>query len=166
MEYLLRLIPYVIVPPDEEVILLRGGKFKKKLRCGFYLKWPIYDTIYNIVITEQVANLDNQRVEDKSGRTWSIGGKVTYEVIDSYKALFDVHEVDDVVRSNTMSTIASYISRMENPRYDDICTEALDDLQISAERWGIDIWEIELTDYSTCIVLHLVQQEVTKENTL
>ena len=62
-----------------------------------------------------------------------------------------------------MSSLASYVSRVETPKYDDVCAEVLDQLNSEAGEWGLEIKDVYLTDMVECRTFRLISDTSVPE---
>jgi len=154
--------PFGVVMPDEGGVYIRGGRYKRTLAPGFYLKWPIYDSIKTVSVKEQVVELASQSVTAKDGRTLALGGAIKYEVSDPRKALLEVYDYDTSLSNLALGVIASYVSRAKDASYDAICREVLSELQVEAESWGLEILDFWLTDNAKHRVIRLMQDRAVE----
>lgn len=162
VRFLFNIPPWAFVFPDENGILLRGGKYKKTLTAGFYLKWPLYDRVQKIYIKEQIVNLPNQSVTTIDGTVLAISGTIRYEVSDGKKALLNVLNYDQSLQNLGLGTIAAYVSRVSQNSctYSEIEREVLDELQSESEDWGLEILDFKLTDLAVHKVYRIMTQDM------
>jgi len=162
-EFVMNVPPFAVVYPDEGGVFLRGGKLKQEAKAGWYWKIPFYDKVRKIPIREQVINLATQTMRASNGQSMSFGLTVRYEVADPVKAILHVMNYDDSIQNLAMSTLASYVSRADDLRYDAICKEVLDELSSETEMWGLEISSVGLTDLVEHETLRLITNDVRGE---
>lgn len=159
--FLLNIPPWAVIQPDEGGVFLRGGKYKRTLFTGFYLKWPIYDIVIKTPVKEQVINLPNQSITTKDDVLLAISGVIKYEIFDPKKAILNVQDYDESLQNLAMGTIASYVRRTSGD-YDDIEKEVLEELKMEADNWGIDILDFLITDFAEHKVFRIMTQDTQK----
>ncbi len=148
LSWLSNLSFYVTINPDQQGVFVRGGRYLKTLHEGFYFKWPIYDTVWDIKVKEQCKDLPNQTVTDKSGQTWAISCTLRYEIEDAKKAMLDVHDYDQSLQNYTTSLICSTACRMKELKYDKLIEDVTEDLVNEAEGWGVNIIELNINIFA------------------
>jgi regulator of protease activity HflC (stomatin/prohibitin superfamily) len=147
-EFLLNVPPFKVVLQNEGGVFLRGGKYRKTLKPGFYWKLPLYDYIQKICVTQQVVNLPNQSLTAKDGRVLALSGTLKYQIEDVRKALLNVYDYDQSLINLAMSALGEYVSLSNDTSYESICIEVTESIQSDAEEWGIDILDFWLTDFA------------------
>ena len=147
-EFVLSAPPCGIIWSNEGGVFQRGGKFKRELPPGFYWKWPFYDSIKKIPTKEQWVNLPNQSLTTVDSKSLAVSGAVCYEIDGYKKAILENFDYDTNIQNLSMVTIASYVcsSKSEDCTYSKILKELQDGLDEAAQRWGLEILEVGLTD--------------------
>lgn len=150
-DFLLNVPPYAVIEPNEGGVFLRGGKYKKTLACGWYWKYPIYDTVRTLDITTQVINLPNQSITTKDGHCAAASGAIEYSISDVRKALLCIQDFDISLQNLAMGTIAHYLNRKIYADCTDIGgleSEVLKALRRKVEDWGLYITKFWITDFA------------------
>jgi regulator of protease activity HflC (stomatin/prohibitin superfamily) len=148
VELLLNLPPFKIVFQNEQGVFLRGGKYKRTLKPGFYWKFPLYDYIQKVCVVQQVVNLPNQSLTTKDSRVLALSGTLKYQLSDAKQALLNVYDYDVSLQNVAMSALGEYISTAEKIDYNEICSDVTETIQGEAENWGIEILDFWLTDFA------------------
>lgn len=141
--------PWAMVEPDQAGVWIRGGKLKRRVNPGFYIKWPIYDKIRVVEVVEQIIRTPSRSFQTRDGITLTLRLAIIYEVEDVVAAILSVQDYDDVMPEMAMDAAAAYISNsnLDDCGYNELSSEITDALQTDACRWGLEIqpiWIVEL----------------------
>lgn len=150
--------PFAIVQPDEVGVFTRLGKLKRSLKNGFYWKWPVLDSVRKTPNTEQTIDLPNQTVESRVGDSYTISGYLKYRVVDPIRALLEVFDYDVSMPRQAMCEIACAVGSDDHPTQKSVVEAVSDSMDQHAERWGVEIEEFGLCEFTKAIVLRLMQQ--------
>lgn len=128
---------WVMVNQFEEGVLLSWGKFKRILKPGTHLKWPIMDYCYSTIVKYDTISIDEVNITTSDGLTITIGCIIEYDVEDVRKFLIETNDaksnMKDVCRgvlSNvledctwdeiTKKTTMNKVKRMLESKYNDM----------------------------------------------
>jgi membrane protease subunit HflK len=140
--------PVVIVPTYEEAVLLRCGHFKKVLRPGFHVKFPIFDEVIKQHVVVTTLSLAAQSLYTRDKQNIVVKGVIKYRISDVKTFLLEVFDAQDALADMTQSIIKNIIisSPLEqciDPEMDNILTKKV---RTEAKKWGVDIQQVTLTD--------------------
>lgn len=145
--------PWEIVDPFESGVLVRLGKYNKKLEAGsFTWKVPFIDYVYTAIITPDTMNTAPITLTTTDGKTVSIGAVIEFEINDIYKYTLCTNEP----RSNMHDIILGAISdEIEDREWEEIRKKTtrnavLRKISKKAEEMGIKIIDFYFTD--KCVV--------------
>jgi modulator of FtsH protease HflK len=153
-------IPFVVVDHFEEAVVLRFGKFHRKLEPGFH--WIIPFQVERAItdnVVPRTVNLGSQSLTTSDAKSIVVSGVVTASIRDIKKATLEVESVDHALRDACYGAIGTHVA--SNP-WVHLCTdesaEALTKAcRKQAWRYGIEIEKVQLSDltYSKSLALHI-----------
>lgn len=140
---------FTVIDEFEEAVVLRFGKFHRKLGPGFH--WLIPLNIETMLVDNVVArttNLPAQSLTTSDGHTVVVSGVVTSRITDIQKAMLEVEGVDDALKDSCIGEIARQISRstwdeLRNPEFSDQLTKSC---RRQGFKYGIEILRVQLSD--------------------
>jgi membrane protease subunit HflK len=155
---------FVTIPPDEQAIVLRFGKYVKTLdEGGHYLfHWPMIHTVMSVVCTRQLIDIDKQDILTYDGKSVVLNASIEYVIDEPYKALLSVNDYDeqlqefagDLFRQAIMKRdLAECIEQLE-----DIRLEVFEGIEKVAEaEYGLSILEVYIPTFTKGISIRLIQ---------
>ena len=137
-------------------------RYSKILQEGLYFYSPIFQDVVKESKQEQVVNLGNITVQTNEenyhdSKSMMLSCNARIQVVDLYKLYTAVHDYEESFEFQTLSTFARLVRGMSFKEL--ISKETLDSLEgqvketvddIVTERWGLEIHEITITDYTVC----------------
>ncbi len=106
------LFSWVIVHPQEEVVLLWWGKYWKTLKQpGLYFAWLIGRRVMRISTKRLTLELPKNTVADGNGNPIQVAGVVTHFFEDTRRAALDVEHAEEFVRSQALAVLKQIASR-------------------------------------------------------
>ena len=161
---LLALFPQIwICPPDEAGVLITFGKFVSSKGAGWYLFWPIIQTIVRMEIKTQVTDLRNQSVRTKDGYSLVVSGAVQYYITDIKKAALDVQDLDRSLITLALGIIFEFVRQRtldECYNVKELKVEILKGLRDAARGWGIKIEQVYITDLDRARNIRLLTNSI------
>lgn len=171
-EYLIeRLLPFYIMVPWHGGIVLRLGKFHKKLKPGFNWKCILIDDINTCSIVFKAANLPEQSLRTKDNKDIIASFTLCREIVSPEKYLLGVYDEDTV-----LNTVVSLIPKVINKfTYEEISVTATAKVESEInkvisrkiKKWGIRLVHpgVSFTDFPNARSIRLFTQNVSKEVT-
>jgi len=144
--------PFQIIQSYENGVVLRYGKrlHEKTLGGGMHIILPSADQLLKIDIREQVMDLPKQQCLSREGVNLTVDGVIYYKVFDANRALLGVQNVRDALKNMALTKVRETVAthtvdqiNLERQTLADNLTKALD---TEAERWGIDVTKLLLTE--------------------
>ena len=87
------LIPWVIIDPYEQGVVIRLGKFHHVVNPGLRFIFPFgIDEVKYDTVVRQTAYLDVQSLTSKDGKAVAISGIVIFKITDIRKFLLDIDD--------------------------------------------------------------------------
>ena len=117
------LIGFVIVNPNESVVLVLFGNYKGSIKDnGFFWVNPFFS---RKKISLRARNLDSQpiKVNDTLGNPIMIGIVLVWKVADTFKAAFEVNDYESFVKIQSESAIRKLAGTYPYDNFDDEQTE-------------------------------------------
>ena len=129
---------WVVVKPQEEVVLLTWGTFRKLLtKPGLYWVNMWGRTAIRITTKKQAIDIPRSVVADGNGNPILVAGVVTFHYVDSYKAALEVEHADDYVKTQALAVLKQLCSR-----YPYETTDGSDSLKSEADEIGGEMVKI------------------------
>ncbi len=135
--------------PDENGIRLTLGNRVKTLLPGWYYYWPVLQECRGIKVSPQLVDLRPQSALTNDLKDIVIGGGIKYRVSDCRKAMLDVHDYDESIRTLALGIICEYVGRH---KFEDLTNlselrEAiLSGVRDEAAGMGLKIMKVYITD--------------------
>ena len=109
---------FIIVQPNKSVVLTLFGKYRGTVRTnGFYWANPLLLKRY---ISLRIRNFDSDvlKVNDAAGNPVEIAAVITWQVVDTAKAVFDVESYESFVEIQTETAVRHVASEFPYDDYD------------------------------------------------
>lgn len=141
------LIPFIILMPYQEGVLIRLGRFERVLGPGFHWCLPLHlDTVLHDDVkprTERLTGLSTTTTDNKS---IGFDAVVTYSISDVRKALLEIHNLKDAVADTCAGVIGTELSNKEwsairNGEVSEYLTTVC---RKRGWKWGIEIHAVQL----------------------
>lgn len=96
---------FVVVEPNGARVLLLFGTYKGSIvESGFFWVNPFF-TKYKLSLRAMTLNGDKLKVNDKAGNPVEIAAVIIWQVVDTYKAKFEVDNFADYIRLQSETAI-------------------------------------------------------------
>lgn len=143
-----QLLPWVVIEHYNEGVRLRLGKNKGKLMPGFHVKIPFVDQVLVQMVKTTTVNLSEQTITTKDNRQVVVRAIIKYEVGDVIKFLLEVNDAIDALSDMSKGIIRDQIKKRNwnQCNDDDIEKEIYKRIKTEAEKWGLKVKEVTLTD--------------------
>jgi regulator of protease activity HflC (stomatin/prohibitin superfamily) len=140
------LIPWVVLNPYEQGVLVRLGRYVDTLEPGFHWCWPFgIDAVFNEIVmprTEHLRGLSTTTADDKSV---GFDVVVTYRIHNIRRAILEVHDLRDAI----IDTVAGYVgtalatAQWEEIRAGKVIEQITADCRQRGFKWGVEILAIQ-----------------------
>lgn len=152
---------WVVIHPYEGGVLLRLGKFRKVLDCGFHWMLPFgidKDITEHVVPTTH--SLGDESTISKDGKLIGFHAVVTYKIRDIQKALLDVEDVKHAIYDACCGEIGRVMreSTWEEMLSEDILEKLTAACRKRGFRYGIEVMSVQLAGIALCRSIRLMQR--------
>ena len=163
----------IIVKQAEVVIIERFGKYKTTLTSGLNFLVPMVDSIRPIVwkyvitrpdgknsyisqianridLRETVYDFPRQNVITRDNVTIEINALLYFQIVDSYKATYEINNLPDALEKLTQTTLRNVIGELDLDQTlvsrDTINSKLRVILDEATDKWGVKVNRVELQD--------------------
>jgi membrane protease subunit HflK len=159
-----KLPQFVTIPPDEQAVVLRFGRYVKTLdEGGHYLfHWPLIHTVMPVVCTRQLIDIDKQDIITNDGRSITLNASIEYVVVDPYKALLSVNDYDESLQEVAGDLFRQAITGRSLEEciveIEEIILEVTAELAGIAAEYGIGVSRVLVPTFTKAITIRLIQE--------
>ena len=137
-----------IIRPTEKGLIERLGKYKKTAEQGFHWIIPVIDKIIKVNITENMVDVDPQKIITSDDLNATVDAVVYFRVVVPKKAIYNAQDYRRQITSLARTTLRDIIGKMTltaaNSKRDELNTTLEEELDKQTEAWGIDVIRVEL----------------------
>jgi len=137
-----------IVRPREKGLVERLGKYKKTAEQGFHWIIPVIDRMIKVDITENMVDVEPQKIITKDDLNATVDAVVYFRVIDPVKAIYKAQNYRAQITSLARTTLRDIIGKMTlteaNSKRDTLNAILEQELDKQTDAWGIDVIRVEL----------------------
>jgi regulator of protease activity HflC (stomatin/prohibitin superfamily) len=140
----------VLLEPTYRGARITCGERYKIVGPGWYVIWPLIQSVIRMEVITQVVDLPPQTVRTKDGCEMVVSGSIRYHIMDVEKALFNVQDVDKALSTLALGVILEYIQTRTLDECGDIEAvkrELRKGVAEAASGWGLKIEQVYLTDF-------------------
>jgi len=137
-----------IIRPREKGLIERLGKYKKVAEQGFHWIIPGIDRMVKVDITENMVDVEPQRIITKDDLNATVDAVVYFRVLDPVKAIYAAQNYRAQITSLARTTLRDIIGKMTlteaNSKRDTLNGILETELDKQTDAWGIDVIRVEL----------------------
>jgi len=137
-----------IIRPREKGLIERLGKYKKIAEQGFHWIIPGIDRMVKVDITENMVDVEPQRIITKDDLNATVDAVVYFRVLDPVKAIYAAQNYRAQITSLARTTLRDIIGKMTlteaNSKRDTLNGILETELDKQTDAWGIDVIRVEL----------------------
>jgi len=137
-----------IIRPRQKGLIERLGKYKKTADQGFHWIVPIIDRMIKVDITENMVDVEPQKIITKDDLNATVDAVVYFRVIDPMKAIYKAQNYRAQITSLARTTLRDIIGKMTlteaNSKRDTLNAILEQELDKQTDAWGIDVIRVEL----------------------
>ncbi len=149
-EIICQIPPFIVVNHYELAVRLRFGKFTTPLGPGIHWRIPLVHEVITCDCKEAAIDLSSQVIGDMA-----VESTLRYEVEDAELALLEVTDYEDSLINFTIGLIGERML-IGNYTSKELAVEVLEDLQLEAETWGINVMRLKFSTFAKARVLRLL----------
>jgi len=142
------LIGIRIIRPREKGLIERLGKYKKTASQGFHWIIPVIDKMIKVDITENMVDVEPQKIITKDDLNATVDAVVYFRVIDPMKSIYKAQNYRAQITSLARTTLRDIIGKMTlteaNSKRDTLNAILEQELDKQTDAWGIDVIRVEL----------------------
>jgi regulator of protease activity HflC (stomatin/prohibitin superfamily) len=137
-----------IVRPRQKGLIERLGKYKKTAEQGFHWIIPVIDRLIKVDITENMVDVEPQKIITKDDLNATVDAVVYFRVLDPVKAIYKAQNYRAQITSLARTTLRDIIGKMTlteaNSKRDTLNSILEQELDKQTDAWGIDVIRVEL----------------------
>ena len=133
---------WVVIDPWQAGVILRLGKFNRKLDIGFHLKIPFIETAIVQNTATTTTSLSAQSIAAPDGIVYTVEGVVKWSVSDIKPYSCDIWDSENVIIDSAKSAMAEVISRHGAK---DIGSQVASKARIALKKYGIAVDTVTIT---------------------
>ncbi len=142
------LIGIRIITPRQKGLKERLGKYKKTCDQGFHWIIPPIERLIKVDITENMVDVEPQKIITKDDLNATVDAVVYFRVIDPVKAMYKAQNYKAQITSLARTTLRDIIGKMTlteaNSKRDTLNSILEKELDKQTDAWGIDVIRVEL----------------------
>ncbi len=131
--------------------VLRDRKGEPKVvHPGFIFVWPFIESLYTHPVRQQTLSCDKQEVMLRDGGVFRVETIVVYRVVDVYRALFDIADLEQAIYAVAMAALRESLKPLDSSNATDssLADKVAEELKGHAENWGIEVIQVGFADFS------------------
>lgn len=149
----LEIVPgFTFIRPTQRALHERGGNFKKVMNEGLNFYIPVYDQVYKVNVTEQMADVSSTEMITKDNLNVEVDAQVYYRVRPNpesvEKSVYEVDDYDYQIVNLAQTTARSVIGTMKfekvNNDRQELNSKLREELEEQTDSWGIEVVRVEL----------------------
>jgi len=151
----------VVIDPWQAGVILRLGKFNRKLDVGFHWKIPFFETaiVQNTATTTTV--LSAQSITAPDGIVYTVEGVVKWSVSDIRPFSCDIWDGENVIIDSAKSAMADIIS---NNGAKDIGNQVAIKARNSLRKYGIAVDTVTITTLAPVRCFRIISDNAKQMN--
>jgi regulator of protease activity HflC (stomatin/prohibitin superfamily) len=153
--------PWIVVNDFEGGVILRLGRFHRKLAPGLHWKLPIADAAITTSTVITTMALRPQTLTTRDDFSVVISAIVKYHIADVRAYLLDIWDSADVLNDVTLGAIKETIAFVEyaDLQKKDIEDHVLNMVQSEAEKFGVHVHKVTFSDLGKVRSIRLITGE-------
>ena len=153
--------PWIVVNDFEGGVILRLGRFHRKLAPGLHWKLPIADAAITTSTVITTMALRPQTLTTRDDFSVVISAIVKYHIADARAYLLDIWDSADVLNDVTLGAIKETIASVE---YADLQEKGIEDhvltmVRSEAEKFGVHVHKVTFSDLGKVRSIRLITGE-------
>ena len=160
----------MVIDSYQEGVLLRFGKFRKVVtsdnglfKTGLHLFFPFWvDQILTENVVVETRRIKPQSLTTKDGKAVVLSSVITFEIEDVRVFLLEVEGRNAIVEDVSYGAISDFIMKRsweELTSMENVGNEVAKVVRRQAKRYGVNILNIQLSDFTLCASVRLLQSQ-------
>ena len=137
-----------IIRPRQKGLIERLGKYKKTADQGFHWIIPIIDRMIKVDITENMVDVEPQKIITKDDLNATVDAVVYFRVVDPMKAIYKAQNYRAQITSLARTTLRAVIGKMTlteaNENRDEINSKVETVLDKETDSYGVEVLRVEI----------------------
>lgn len=161
---------WAILDTTESAIKFVGGKKVVVCQSGVHFWWPAMTTFVAYPTAQQTDRLEVQTMESKDGKTFIVGGTLTYKVHDLAMLIPMVHSAGTATVDKAMTAVHDvccqfdWADLQEEQRKGTLKTKLRNAAQRELSELGITVLMLKLNTLARSRVIKVSQSTSSEEN--
>ena len=154
--YLLILILFIVIFSIKQIneyergVLFTFGKYKKILKPGWHIIWPIINSFKRVDIRTKTVDVPEQEAITKDNVSIKINAVLYYKIFDAAKAVIAVENFNYAVSQLAQTTMRNVVGSVSLDELlterDKLSNEICQIVDEATDPWGIKVENVELKD--------------------
>jgi len=133
---------WVVIDPWQAGVVLRLGKFHRRLDVGFHWKIPFFENAITQNTATTTTSLSAQSITAPDGVVYTVEGVVKWSVSDVKPFACDIWDSENVIVDSAKSAMAEIISKHGAK---DIGNQVATKTRIALKKYGIAVDTVTIT---------------------
>jgi membrane protease subunit HflK len=133
---------WVVIDPWQAGVILRLGKFSRKLDIGFHWKMPFIETAITQNTATTTTSLSAQSIAAPDGIIYTVEGVVKWSVSDVKPYACDIWDSENVIIDSAKSAIAEIIGKHG---VKDMGNQVATKARLALRKYGIAVDTVTIT---------------------
>ncbi len=153
--------PWVVVNEFEGGVILRFGRYHRKLNPGLHWKLPVADAAVTTSTAITTMALRPQTLTTRDDLTVVISAIVKYHIADVRAYLLDIWDSADVLNDVTLGAIKETVASVD---YSDLQSPTIEEnvlaiVQEEAAKFGVHVQKVTFSDLGRVRSIRLITSE-------
>lgn len=160
---------WVILDTTEGAIKYVRGHTVRVCLPGIYWYWPVTTTFVAYPTARQTDRLETQTMETKDGKTFIVGGTITYSVSDIAALVPTTHSPMAAIRDLSATAVhdvccdLTWDELQSEQRRGTLKTKLKNEAQYQLKGYGVQVQKLQLTNLARARVIKISQSTASEE---
>ena len=147
------LLPWVVIDQTEAGLVMRLGKYNRRLEPGFHWVIPFFESVEADDITTRVESMVNQSLTTRDGKKILVSVNIQWRINDFVGSVLKIQEIEEAIPLACAGVVFSFIKRrdwiqLEMADPDHLNDELKELCRKRVQRYGALVEETEFKDLS------------------
>ncbi len=148
----------------ERAIILRLGKYSRKVNAGLYLIIPIFEQSFKVDLRTRVWDVQPQEIMSSDSVPVEVDAVVYYKIVDPEKAIMNVEDYATASVKMAQTTLRDIVGKSDLDKLLTKKEEIGKDIQAILDKatdpWGISVISVEIKDV---VLPEMLKRAMAKE---